>query len=232
MANEQFRRVAEDCGIFDIGFSGFPYTWCNNFTSPHSTRGRLDRGLASKDWMMEFPDNSRLGLLNWKHVALGNVRRSIESKHSSLDSLNQGLITNGSKVLALSLGKEIDKLRGTNDIYWRQHARLEWRVKGDRNTTYFHALSSHKGTLNLISTLQDDNGMRITDPHDIQWLAAEFYQKLFTSESSLGLSSLAHLSMKRINSSQKTMMDTPFLPIEVKGSFFSIKGNKSPGPDG
>ncbi|GAA0150559.1 hypothetical protein LIER_09479 [Lithospermum erythrorhizon] len=62
MANDNFRQVAEDFGIFDVGFSGFPYTWCNNFTSPHSTRARLDRGLASKDWSDEFPDARLLHL--------------------------------------------------------------------------------------------------------------------------------------------------------------------------
>ncbi|GAA0186338.1 hypothetical protein LIER_33626 [Lithospermum erythrorhizon] len=45
----KFRQMVEDCGIIDVDFSGFPFTWCNDFTSPHSTRARLDRGLASKD---------------------------------------------------------------------------------------------------------------------------------------------------------------------------------------
>ncbi|GAA0162561.1 hypothetical protein LIER_18627 [Lithospermum erythrorhizon] len=44
----KFCQVAEDCGIFYVGFSGF--------TSLHSTRARLDRGLASKDWIEEFSD--------------------------------------------------------------------------------------------------------------------------------------------------------------------------------
>ncbi|GAA0148727.1 hypothetical protein LIER_08090 [Lithospermum erythrorhizon] len=109
--------VAEDSGIFDVGFSGFPYTWFNNFTSLHSTKARLDRGLASKDWIEEFPDNSRLGLLEWKRDVLGNVQHKIESKQAPQDSLNQGTITNVSKEQALTLAKEIDKLHEANDVY-------------------------------------------------------------------------------------------------------------------
>ncbi|GAA0161395.1 hypothetical protein LIER_17723 [Lithospermum erythrorhizon] len=49
-----FRQVAEDCGIFDVG--------CNNFTSPHSIRTRLNRGLASNDWSDKFSDGRLLHL--------------------------------------------------------------------------------------------------------------------------------------------------------------------------
>ncbi|GAA0175560.1 hypothetical protein LIER_28708 [Lithospermum erythrorhizon] len=51
---EDFRQVIHDCGMFDIGYTGFKYTWCNNFVSPNSTRARLDRALASQDWKDSF----------------------------------------------------------------------------------------------------------------------------------------------------------------------------------
>ncbi|GAA0138880.1 hypothetical protein LIER_00538 [Lithospermum erythrorhizon] len=50
-----FRQVVTDCGLFDVQYVGFQYTWCNTFTSPDSTKVRLDRGLASKCWMDRFP---------------------------------------------------------------------------------------------------------------------------------------------------------------------------------
>ncbi|GAA0156990.1 hypothetical protein LIER_14350 [Lithospermum erythrorhizon] len=60
---ENFRQVVEECGLIDLGYFGFPFTWCNNFVSPYSTRARLDRALASKDWRDTFP-NARLSLLS------------------------------------------------------------------------------------------------------------------------------------------------------------------------
>ncbi|GAA0151512.1 hypothetical protein LIER_10217 [Lithospermum erythrorhizon] len=51
---EFFCQVVNDCGLFDVGYSRFKYTWCNNVISPNYTRERLDRCLASKDWMDMF----------------------------------------------------------------------------------------------------------------------------------------------------------------------------------
>ncbi|GAA0157381.1 hypothetical protein LIER_38448 [Lithospermum erythrorhizon] len=44
-----FCQVVHDCGMFDLWYSSFPFTWCNNFISPFSTRARLDRSLANQD---------------------------------------------------------------------------------------------------------------------------------------------------------------------------------------
>ncbi|GAA0174134.1 hypothetical protein LIER_41668 [Lithospermum erythrorhizon] len=51
-----FNQAVKDCGMFDIGFKGYPYTWSNNFIAPFSTRARLDRALAGKDWSSLFPE--------------------------------------------------------------------------------------------------------------------------------------------------------------------------------
>ncbi|GAA0153628.1 hypothetical protein LIER_11822 [Lithospermum erythrorhizon] len=53
---DSFRQVVEDCGLVDLGYSRFPFTWSNNFISPYSTRARLDRALASKDWRDYYPE--------------------------------------------------------------------------------------------------------------------------------------------------------------------------------
>ncbi|GAA0175533.1 hypothetical protein LIER_28687 [Lithospermum erythrorhizon] len=51
-----FSQVVQDCGIFDIGYKGFPFTWSNNFITPFSTRAMLDRALANKEWSRKFPE--------------------------------------------------------------------------------------------------------------------------------------------------------------------------------
>ncbi|GAA0153790.1 hypothetical protein LIER_11948 [Lithospermum erythrorhizon] len=51
-----FNQAVTDCGIFDIGCKGYPYPWSNNFIAPFSTRARLDRALAGRDWSNMFPN--------------------------------------------------------------------------------------------------------------------------------------------------------------------------------
>ncbi|GAA0183492.1 hypothetical protein LIER_30893 [Lithospermum erythrorhizon] len=52
----KFWKFVDDCDLIDINFEGYPYTWCNNFISPYSTRARLDRALGGKGWDNYFPE--------------------------------------------------------------------------------------------------------------------------------------------------------------------------------
>ena len=49
-----FRDVADECGFIDLGFSGPWYTWQKHFTAGHSLWERLDRALATNDWLLRF----------------------------------------------------------------------------------------------------------------------------------------------------------------------------------
>ncbi|GAA0177583.1 hypothetical protein LIER_42144 [Lithospermum erythrorhizon] len=207
---DNFIQSIQDCNLADIGFSGFPFTWCNNFISPFSTRARLDRGLASRDWTSCFRDaelvhlssnrlnhlplllnlgkgqirltktkprfcfeerqqvfsaiqNCRLGFLNWKRNVLGDVQVRIDNKQVELDMLNQGTITDQSKRKTIGLAKDIDRSREANDTYWRQRSRVEWQVKGDMNTSFFHDISAQRGKANLITALQKEDGEWVRD---------------------------------------------------------------------
>ncbi|GAA0175889.1 hypothetical protein LIER_28983 [Lithospermum erythrorhizon] len=51
-----FNQAVKDCGIIDIGCKGYPYTWSNTFIAPISTRAKLDRALAGRDWSTMFPE--------------------------------------------------------------------------------------------------------------------------------------------------------------------------------
>ncbi|GAA0184695.1 hypothetical protein LIER_31983 [Lithospermum erythrorhizon] len=49
-----FKKIVIKCELMDIGFVGYPFTWCNNFISLFSSRARLDRCLVSKSWKILF----------------------------------------------------------------------------------------------------------------------------------------------------------------------------------
>ena len=42
----------------DLGFVGNPFTWCNNRQDYATIKERLDRGLASLDWVHLYPEFS------------------------------------------------------------------------------------------------------------------------------------------------------------------------------
>ncbi|GAA0142023.1 hypothetical protein LIER_35500 [Lithospermum erythrorhizon] len=192
---DNFIQAIQDCNLADIGFSGFPFTWCNNFISPFSTRARLHRGLASRDSTSCFPDaelvhlssnrSDHLPLLlklgkgqtrltktkprfrfeeSWclydetaeivqaawnsqRKVDPGqHVFSAIQNCQLELDMLNQGTITDQSK------------RKGKPMILIGDNGQESSGKSGDRNTSFFHAISAQRGKANLITALQKEDG--------------------------------------------------------------------------
>ncbi|XP_050238375.1 uncharacterized protein LOC126687864 [Mercurialis annua] len=57
-AMEAFRRVLDDCGLIDLGWSGNNFTWDNGRVGVDNIKQRLDRFLATSEWIALFPDYS------------------------------------------------------------------------------------------------------------------------------------------------------------------------------
>ncbi|KAI8028987.1 hypothetical protein LOK49_LG01G02520 [Camellia lanceoleosa] len=49
-----FRSFVDGCGLLDLGYHGFPFTWRNNRHTEGYIVERLDRVLASADWRVSF----------------------------------------------------------------------------------------------------------------------------------------------------------------------------------
>ena len=49
-----FRDVIDECGFMDLGFVGPRFTWSQHFDDRHSIQERLDRGLATDNWVSKF----------------------------------------------------------------------------------------------------------------------------------------------------------------------------------
>ena len=49
-----FRDALDDCRLKDLGFNDFPFTWCNRRPGDQNVWVRLDRGVASIDWILRF----------------------------------------------------------------------------------------------------------------------------------------------------------------------------------
>ncbi|CAM8883204.1 unnamed protein product [Rhodiola kirilowii] len=50
-----FREALADCGLTDLGFKGFPYTFTNHREGNREMRARLDRAVANDEWRRLHP---------------------------------------------------------------------------------------------------------------------------------------------------------------------------------
>ena len=52
---DAFRNVLDTCGLSDIGYKGLDWTWEKKVAGGTFTRVRLDRCVATPEWMLAFP---------------------------------------------------------------------------------------------------------------------------------------------------------------------------------
>jgi hypothetical protein len=52
---QAFREAIDDCEFLDLGYKGLLFTWCNNRKGAATTWLRLDRFMATNDWLIRFP---------------------------------------------------------------------------------------------------------------------------------------------------------------------------------
>ena len=52
-----FREALDYYRLRDLGFNGYPFTWCNRRPGVQNVWIRLDRGVASVEWILKFPSS-------------------------------------------------------------------------------------------------------------------------------------------------------------------------------
>ena len=50
-----FRDALDYCYLKDLSFNGFPYTWCNRRPGAQNMWIRLDKAVATIEWILHFP---------------------------------------------------------------------------------------------------------------------------------------------------------------------------------
>ncbi|PNX98658.1 ribonuclease H, partial [Trifolium pratense] len=58
-----FRNVVSDCDLTDIQLEGHRFTWIKSRGTPHVIEERLDRAMATSDWLALFPEVKLINLL-------------------------------------------------------------------------------------------------------------------------------------------------------------------------
>lgn len=124
------------------------------------------------------------------------------------------------------------KLLGLSSLE-RTMARLRSRMiflkDGDANTRLFHLQASHRMKKKVISKLQYEGGIAVTQQEKEHVLYSYFKNIMGTPSARTEATDLSALDFQRANLEH---LDAVFLEDEVRSTIKSLPGEKSPGPDG
>jgi hypothetical protein len=87
--------------------------------------------------------------------------------------------------LIKSKEKEIDSLLLQEEMWWSQRSRVLWLKHGDKNTSFFHKIASHRKKKNKIDAITDRMGQIQTEHENIEITFINHFKDLFTSQDTL-----------------------------------------------
>ncbi|KAL0314574.1 UNVERIFIED_CONTAM: hypothetical protein Sangu_2301800 [Sesamum angustifolium] len=92
----RFREALVSIDVYDLGFEGDPFTWCNRHPEPDTIFERLDRACADSEWRHKFPNTvvRHIPTTSSDHVVLSidteNNHKPARPKHRPFRSRRVG----------------------------------------------------------------------------------------------------------------------------------------------
>uniref|UniRef100_A0A2N9IJ19 Endonuclease/exonuclease/phosphatase domain-containing protein n=1 Tax=Fagus sylvatica TaxID=28930 RepID=A0A2N9IJ19_FAGSY len=143
-----FRDVLDDCGFVDLGFTGPLFTWTNN-RAGDMTWERLDRVVATLDWLTQFPtarvhhldstltrsDHKRtvdqsymvaVGTSGSGADSFGNIQKQIRETENQLKNAESQSMQGRDHSLVITLKNKLHTLLAKNERLWQQRSRVDW----------------------------------------------------------------------------------------------------------
>ncbi|XP_062089673.1 uncharacterized protein LOC133796210 [Humulus lupulus] len=90
---ENFRRTLDYTGLYDLGYEGARYTWCNRHVHGNFTQARLDRMLCNDEWEEVRDKIAEVAndLTEWNSLSFKRTRFAMKKKKAELAALDKRL---------------------------------------------------------------------------------------------------------------------------------------------
>lgn len=217
------------------GFRQFRFDsrWCEDSES-HEVIKRSWKGAIRGSKMFEVfqkVKNCRKELRHWSKQKGFNARKKINDLQQRLESIGSDQ-RSGEIGEVRALEKELSTAWDQEEKYWRQKARVNWMTQGDRNTAFFHAKVNQRRKRNVISGVQNSNGLWCDDPDEVANEFVQYFQEIFTSEGTEHMEEVTNTIHGRISETMNSRLTKDFSRGEIKKALFDMDPTKAPGADG
>ncbi|KAL4309427.1 hypothetical protein GQ457_01G005090 [Hibiscus cannabinus] len=157
------------------------------------------------------------------------TKTSLESRLQVLEDCDPDEETLAELVeVKLGLNIEADKEESCGE----QRSRVNWLMKGDKNTSFFHNFANSRKKTNKIDEIIDQNGNLVSSMEGVLQTASSYFAELFTA-SSMGDTAPIYDNVKeKITPAMNTVLMAPFVADEVKVALSTMSPLKASGLDG
>ena len=174
----------------------------------------------------------RINLLQWSQTQVRVTPRLIEAKSKQLAQMEMLPVESYNSADVDELRRELKMLREQEETMWRQRSRVSWLADGDKNTKFFHECASQRRRTNTIMGLRDQDNSWWTEPADLERVAVDYFQTLFTSSRPTGVMEVVDEVERVVSAGMNSDLMRPFSAEEVHRALFQMHPSKAPGPDG
>jgi hypothetical protein len=197
-------------------------------------------GLMHREWRNELTSwNSNLyhlkeALKVWNRDVFGNIFVRKKYLLRQLCRIEREMACRWSQELEFDqrlVWKEYEECIANEELLWFQKSRTKWLEQGDRNTRYFHGVTAIRRRKNKVETIQNEEGVWVTDQAKMERVATEFYKCLFTNNDLFTSFFLAG-AFPIIDEHKLNFLAQPVTNREIYEAVFNIGALKAPGRDG
>ena len=171
-------------------------------------------------------------LKTWDRDVFGSVRNQIKELRSQLEDERASSLFSGPSSRECEIMSKLSTVLAREETMERQRSRITWLREGDRNTEFFQAKAKVRGRSNRIKLLTTEDGRVLTEQEDLERMACDFYQRLFTAQDELRPELVCSHVPRKVTPYMNDILDKPFTEQEVETALFQMASGKAPGVDG
>lgn len=170
----------------------------------------------------------RRWIADWNKNENGNIEAKIMTLEKEKFQADESGDINRSKIINSKLEKCYDE----RALMWQQKARINWQLKGDRNTKYFHSIMKYKWSKNKIRGVRNRSDAWIADPKELKCEFYVYFEDFFKEKRGSNIFSLGSLMDLCLDESEATRLVQDVTMEELELALKQSPSNKAPGPDG
>ncbi|XP_019455110.1 PREDICTED: uncharacterized protein LOC109356233 [Lupinus angustifolius] len=165
-----------------------------------------------------------------------NIHLRVKNALTSFELIQQKLSAEGQTDLLLAQEEQAQKdllvASNSEEEFWKEKSRLNWKISDDRNTSYFHNISKIRFATKSMSMLRKED-TTLLDQHAIEEHVLDYFTNLYASKNeTLPSSLISQVIPQLVFDDGNIMLSSIPLNEEIISVVFAMNGEGAPGPDG